>query len=289
MVPTKDRNQSGIFFKYKNEGLLFDCGEGIQRQFKTIDEKITKITKIFISHWHGDHVLGIPGLLQSLNSSLYEQDDVSVEIYGPQGTEKAIKTLLDCFTFDRTISLVVKDFNEGVIFQNTDFFIEVYALEHSIPTFGFRFVEKDRRRVDLEKTKKYCLPEGPLLGKLQQGETITFNKKKIKPEDVTYLVPGKKIAYISDTSLCKNCLKLAQDVDALIIEATYHSRDEEKAEKYKHLTALQAAMIAQQSNAGRLLLTHFSQRYKTVGDLEQEAKDVFPDTVAAYDFLRIKI
>lgn len=291
MVPTKERNQTGIFLLYNGEGLLFDCGEGIQRQLKLAEERLTKVTRIFISHWHGDHVLGLPGLIQSLNSSKYEQEHPHLDVYGPKGTKKLLQTVLSCFTFDQKITLEVHEFKPqgSVVCTTDDFVIHAYLLEHSIPTYGFTFQEHDRRKIDLAKVKKLGLPEGPLLGELQRGKAVVVNKKKIQPDDVSSVVVGNKVGYIADTSFCKNCLTLAQDCDLLIAEATYHSDDEEKAERYQHLTAKQTAHLAQQANVGKLIITHFSQRYKTVTALEEEARDIFPETVAAYDFMRIKM
>ena len=289
MVPTKDRNQTAILLKYKDEGLLFDCGEGTQRQLKIVKEKITKITKIFISHWHGDHVLGLPGLIQTLNSSKFEDEKLKLEVYGPKGIQKDLTTLINCFEFDKKITINIHEIEEGIILDKADFKVECYKLDHTIPAFGFKFTEKDKRRVNMAKAKKFGLESGPNLGKLQQGKTITHKNTTITPDDVTYIVKGKKFGYIADTTTCNNCLKIADECDLLISECTYHSKEEEKAEQYKHLTAEQVASIANKANAKKLILTHFSQRYKTVETLENEARITFPETQAAFDGMRIKI
>lgn len=290
MVPTKERNHSGILLKYKGENLLFDCGEGIQRQFRIADEKITKITRIFLSHWHGDHVLGIPGLLQSLNSSKYEHEEIKLKIYGPKGTKEKIETLSKLFEGEQRIELNVEEITkEGKIMGTDEFEMYAYALDHTLPCFGFQWKEKSRRRINVTAAKKLGLKEGPELGKLQQGKTITLNGKKIKPEEATYLVEGKTIGYIPDTAACAACMKIAEDCNILICESTYHSDEEEKAELYKHMTARQAATIASQANVEKLILTHFSQRYKSVEELEKEAKDIFLNTVAAYDFMKVEV
>ncbi len=285
MVPTKERNHPGFLLDYKTHGILFDCGEGIQRQFKIAKIKPTKVNKILISHWHGDHVLGLPGILSTLSSSNYEG---TIELYGPKGTKNHYEYMLKAFTNKIEMNIKIIEVSNGIIFENDDFFLESYELEHGTPTVGFRFIEKDRLRINTAKAKKIGLTEGPLMGQLQKGENITFNGEEINYKDITYIVEGKKISYISDTIFCKNTLKIAKDADILICESTYHSDQENKAEEYNHLTSFQAATIASKSNVQKLVLTHFSQRYKNIDEILKDAKQIFSDTVCAYDFMTIK-
>lgn len=284
MVPTKERNPSSILISYGSEGILVDCGEGTQRQMKITGIKLTKITKILISHWHGDHVLGLPGLIQSLGASDY---DKTLRIYGPKGTKKYMKALTKTFLFDRKVKMDINEVNKGKFFENKDFILEVLPLEHGISTLGFNFIEKDKRKINLKKIKKIGIPEGPLLGKLQDGKTITWKNKKIKPEQTTYLEKGKKITIIMDTQPCNSCHKLAKSADLLICEATYSSKLEDKSEEYNHMTAKQAAQIANNANVKKLILTHFSARYKNTQEIEEDARDVFDDVVCAEDFMKI--
>lgn len=286
MVPTKDRNQIAVFLSYGSEGILFDCGEGTQRQFKIAGISLTRVTKILISHWHGDHVLGLPGLIQTLSSTDYSN---TLEIYGPPGTKKRMENMLEAFVFDKRLSFAVKEVKSGIFFENNEFQLEARPLEHGIETLGFRFVEKDKRRIDMKKAKKFGIPSGPLLGKLQQGKTIEFNGKIIAPEEVTFVEDGKKVAYITDTVLCDNCYKVANDADILISEATYSSKLVGKSEEYGHMTAKQAAQIANKSNAKQLVLMHFSARYKNTQELEEDARDIFDNVICAKDFMRIDL
>ncbi len=286
MVPTKERNHSSVLLSYKSEGILFDCGEGTQRQLKIAGIKPTKVTKIMISHWHGDHVLGIPGLLQTLGASEYTR---TLEIYGPKGTKKHIKSMFEAFVFDRPFDLKVEEIEKGIIFENKDFVLEALPLKHGIATLGFTFVEKDRRRINVPAVKKIGIPEGPLLGKLQRGETITFKGKKISPEKATTVVEGKKIAFISDTTPCTNCYKLAENADLLVCESAFASNLQDKADQYKHMTAKEAALVASRSNVGKLILTHFSARYKEVTELQEDAKQVFQNVQCANDFMKVKL
>jgi len=286
MVPTKERNHSAIFLSYKNEGILMDCGEGTQRQLKIAGISPTKITKIFISHWDGDHILGIPGLLQTLSSSGYGG---ILEVYGPRNTKKFMKNIFKAFYFDNRLKLSVNETKQGKFFENKDFILEAFNLEHKIPTLGINFIEKDRRKINLSYTKKLKIPEGHLLGKLQKNKPINWGDRIIKPEDATYVIKGKKVTYISDTSYCKNCIKFSKDADVLICDATYSSELEEKAKEYMHMTAKQAAQIANLANVRKLILTHFSQRYKTTNGLLEDAKNNFKDVVCAYDFMKVKL
>ena len=170
-----------------------------------------------------------------------------------------------------------------------DFYIECQPLDHSVPCIGFRFVEKDKRKMDLERVKKLGIPTGPLLGELQAGKTITLKGKKISADDVTDIKEGKVVAFVEDTALNSNCVKLAKDADILVCEATYADELEEKAAAYKHLTAKQAAMIANEANAKKLILTHFSSRYKDVDQIKEDATGLFNNTLCAFDFMKASL
>ena len=289
MVPTKERNHSSLLVSYKSEGFLVDCGEGTQRQFKITGLPLTKVTKILISHWHGDHVLGLPGLLQTLNSSTTGH---RIQVFGPKGTKEQFSLMQKAFLMEgseRGLSLEVNDVNDGVFFENDDFFLEARKLQHSVPCLGYSIVEKDRVHVNIEAARKLGLPEGPMLGKLQKGGSVVWKGKSIKPEDVTYVTKGKKVTVIMDTELCQGAVDLARDADLLVCEATYANELEEKAREYKHLTAGQAASIANRAGAARLVLTHFSQRYKTSAKAEEDARGTFDNVVCAKDFMKIKV
>lgn len=286
MLPTEDRNPPSILLTYKNENILIDCGEGTQRQLRKAKISPTKITKLLITHFHGDHILGIPGLLQTLGASNYEN---TLEIYGLEGTKKYLKNLLSGFIFKENISLDIKEISSGILIKNKDFSISASNLEHSSPVLGFSFQEADKRKINLSYTKKFGLTKHPLLGQLQRGRDIVYKGSKITVDNSTILVKGKKITFISDTSYCNNAIKLAKDSDLLISEATFASDLKEKAHNYKHLTAEDAALIAKNSNSKSLILTHLSQRYKDPNLLLQEAKKIFKNTKIAEDFLEIKL
>ncbi len=286
MVPTKERNQNGILISYGCEGILVDCGEGMQRQLKIAGVSLAKVTKILISHWHGDHVLGLPGLIQSMSATGYER---TLKIYGPKGTKKYMRKMFDVFLFDRRLDIKVYEVKKGKFFENDDFILEAGPLEHNIETLGYNIIEKDKRKINLKFTKKIGIPEGPLLGKLQDGKNIVWKGKKIDVNKATNVVKGKKITIISDTVPCKEADILAKDSDLLICEATYASNLEDKSLEYGHMTAKQAAELANRSNTKKLILTHFSARYKNSHELEEDARDYFDRVLCAKDFMKLNI
>ncbi len=286
MVPTKERNHAGAFVAFGNEGILLDCGEGIQRQLRNAGISLTKVTIILISHWHGDHVLGLPGLIQSLASM---ESSRKLRIFGPRGTKKRFGLIKKAFVFEEKAEVEIHDVSKRIFFETNDFKIESLPLEHSTACIGFSIIQKGKRRMNMEAVSKIGLAEGPALGKLQEGKSVKVNGKTIRPDDVSYLEKGKKITYITDTGICNNAVELAENADLLVCESTYADDLEEKAEKYKHLTARQAGMIANKADVKNLVLTHFSQRYKTVEQIEEDAKTVFSNVRCAFDYLKIRV
>ena len=288
MQPTKTRNHSGILLQYRAENVLMDCGEGIQRQMRIAGIKLAKITRLLISHWHGDHVFGISGLLSSMGIDAADDHGKKLYIYGPKGTKKYLKHLVQSFAGRSLIPFEVQEIKKGVIYKNDDFKIEAHLLKHSTPCFGYSFIEHNKRKIQEAKVLKLGL-HGPIIGELQQGKTIIFDGRKIKPEEVSYVLPGKKVSYIADTVPCDGANNLAQDADLLISEGTHLEDIKEKAGKYMHLTVKEAALIASENNAKKLVITHLSQRYKTPTEALEEARIYFPNSVVAEDFMKIRI
>ena len=290
MVPTKERNVTSMFLKYKNEGILLDCGEGTQRQMNLAGINRNSVTKILVSHWHGDHVVGIVGLIQTMAN---KEKNPKIDLYGPKGTAEHVKHMMKMVIFDVQIQLNVHELipkNDDLLtaLETEDYIIECAALDHKVPCIGYRFTEKDKLNINTAKLRKLGVNDGPHLRKLKDGKTIKYKGKEVKSEDVTYVVHGKTIAYIADTAACANAVMLARDADLMISEASYDNKLQEKADEYKHLTARDAAMMANQADVKKLVLTHFSQRYKTVDDIETDARTIFPDAICAYDFMKIK-
>jgi len=278
-IPTRKRNHTAILLNYKAENILLDCGEGTQRQFRLAGLSPSKLDKIFLTHWHGDHVLGLPGLFQTLSNSDYKK---TIEIYGPKGTSAYIKELKNLFNLK--IKTEEKEVETKVL-ETKEFKIESAPMSHGTPTLAYSFIIKDKLRLDKQKIKKLNLPNSPLLGKLQEGKDITIKGKRIKSSQVTYLEKGRKVAFILDTSQNANTVKIAKNSDLLICESSFSKEESALAKKYKHLTAEQAAMIAKKSNSKKLILTHISQRYEHNPDIIlSEAKSVFRNVSIAKDF-----
>ena len=289
MVPTKERNPLSVFLSYKNDGILFDCAEGTQRQMDIAGISRVKVKKILISHWHGDHVAGLIGLFQTIGN---QAENPVIELYGPKGTKIYIKNVLSSCSLDFKIDLKVKELNPKKIekfFETDDYALYCTKLEHSIQCLGYSFVEKDKRNIDVSFLKKNKIKAGPYLENLKEGKDITYEGKKIKFKEATYLVPGKKISYVIDTVFTQNAVNLAKNSDLLICESSYLSNLKEKAEKNKHMTAQEAGQIASQADVKQLIITHYSARYKQVDELLEEAKTIFPNTKAAFDLMKIKL
>ena len=291
MVPTKQRNVAGVFLKYKNEGILIDCGEGTQRQMNITGIKRTSVTKILVSHWHGDHVSGIVGLIQTVGNDDFEP---VLDIYGPKGTKFHMEHLMKSCIFDTKVELRIHELDpkkrEVLRFiDNDDFALECAALDHNVPCIGFSFIEKDRLNIDTVKQKKLGMKDGPHLRKLKDGKNIEYEGKEINFEDVTYLVEGKKITIIADTALCDECILLAKEANLLVSESAFSSKLQEKAEEKKHMSGKDAAMVANQANAEQLILTHFSQRYKNTLEVEEDARTYFDNVLCAEDFMKINL
>ncbi len=283
MAPTKSRNVSSILLNYKSDAILIDCGEGTQRQIKVAKLKPNKISKVLITHWHGDHVLGLGGLIRTLGSNAYSKD---LEIYGPKGSKKYFKNLMNSCIFHEKITTKVKELKKGIFFENDKYKLECISLKHSSPCLGFSFTEKDKRKIKVNYTKKFGLTQHPLLGDLQKGKDITYEGKKIKVKDATELIKGKKITFIIDTTECKEAITLAKDSDLLICEASFIEKEKDQAKKSKHLTVKQAVNIAKKAKVKELILTHVSQRYKTDKELLKEAN--FKKVKVAKDFMKIE-
>ncbi|MEM0465474.1 MAG: ribonuclease Z [Candidatus Pacearchaeota archaeon] len=289
-IPTKTRNHISNLINYKDENILIDCGEGTQRQFRKANLNPCKITRLLITHFHGDHIFGLQGLFQTLALNDYRK---TLYIYGPKGTNNFIKKTFSTYINTKRINYKIEEVN-GTFFENKDFKLSAISLEHDAPTNGYAFIEKDKIRIDKEKLKKLNLNKrNPELAKLAKGKDIIIDGKKIKAKELIYLQKGKKISFIFDTRLCKNAKKLAKDSDLAIIEASFLHESEngnELAKEYKHLTAKQAAEIAKLNNVKKLVLTHISQRYENKENLLlEEAKRIFQNTIIAEDLMKIEV
>ena len=295
MVPTKERNVQAFYLEHLGEGLLFDCGEGTQRQMNIAKLNRNKIRKILITHWHGDHVAGLIGLLQTVGHQLgvqedeYEKEKTELHLYGPKGTKQHMHHLQRSVIYEQgKINIHVHELPMELhkFFENDEYELWCAPLKHGVPCLGYSFIQKDKRKIDMVRAEKLGLKPGRNIGLLQQGKTILHEDKEITPDMISTIEPGKKFTLIADTRRCNEAVMLAEKADLVVIEATFSKEHEEKAHDFKHLTAEQAAGIAQQAGADRLILTHFSQRYKDLNDHLEEARTLHNNTELAFDFMK---
>lgn len=278
--------------EYEGEMLLFDCGEHTQLQIKKMKLALGKFRKIFISHWHGDHVLGLPGLLMTLANT---QGIEEVEIHGPKGTSDYLHHMRKSMIFDSKLSLKIfehepKEREILTVDESPEYCIKCVKLNHSVPCIAYSFEQKDVRNIDKDKAKLLGLEQSPLLARSKLGLDIELEGKRIPSEDLTYVKKGKKICFVFDTRPCLGIDLLVKNADYLIMEATYiFDQHADKAQEYDHMSAKETAEIALRNNVQNLVITHFSQRYKDTKDIEAEAKEIFEKTCAAYDLMSLPL
>lgn len=286
-VPTLERNHPSIALRAFAEVMLFDCGEGTQRQL--IEAKISpmKITKIFISHFHGDHILGLGGLIQSLGFRGREKD---LDIYGPKGLHKIINAISNFGYFQINYNLNIHEIDDGTIIETEEYVVECAKVEHNIPSYAYSIREKKKPLFLRKKAEELGIPPGPLYGKLHKGEEVEFEGRIIKPEQVLgEAKKGKKISYSGDTRPCEEMIRLARDSDILIHESTYEAEDHQRAVDNAHSTSVEAAEIAREANVNELVLTHISTRYTSDENILSEAQKVFKNTKVAKDYMKIDL
>ena len=278
-IPSSTRNHTSVLLSFNKENILFDCGEGTQRQFRKAKLNPCKITKILISHWHGDHVLGLPGLLSTLALSGYNR---KLEIYGPKGIKKKIDDMLKLYKFHFEYGLIVKELKSGIFFENKDFLLEAEEMEHSISCLAYSFIEKGHIRIKPEKVKE--LGSGPHLRNLKEGKDIVIEGKKIKSKDCIYKENDRKISFVMDTKLNKKIVPFVKGADLFISEGTYSSNLEKEAREHLHLTVGQVAEVAKKAKVKKLIITHVSSRYlKNMKALLDEAKKIFKESYLPRD------
>lgn len=293
-VPAKLRNVTSIALKLLEERgaiWLFDCGEATQHQILHTSIKPRRIEKIFITHLHGDHIYGLPGLLSSRS---FQGGESLVTVYGPAGIREFIEVSLKISKSYLKYPIEIVEIEDGVIFEDDQFIVEARLLEHGIPSYGYRVVERDRPGTLLaDKLAAAGVKPGPDYKKIKNGEEVVLeNGKVINPDE--FVGPpqkGRIVTVLGDTRVCQNAVLLAKDADLLIHEATFSEDEEVLAHEYFHSTTLQAADTAVKARAKKLCLTHISSRYDR-NDwklLEEEAGKVFANTVISEDFMEIGI
>jgi ribonuclease Z len=292
-VPSKERNVTSVALRMLPERgaiWLFDCGEATQQQILSTPIKLSKVEKIFITHLHGDHIYGLPGLLASRS---FQEDETLLTIYGPKGIRLFIETALSVSGTHLRYPLEIVEIEAGTIFEDKHVAVQAATLQHGVPSFGYRIAEHDRPgSLDAERLKAEGIPSGPLYRHLKNGETVELADGRIIDGN-DYIgppKPGKKVTILGDTRPCEAAVTLAEHANVLVHEATFMKEDEEKAHRYFHSTTIDAAEKARTAKADALILTHISSRY--IGEEEnflKEARSVFPNTFLAKDFWTIDI
>ncbi|MGE7660978.1 ribonuclease Z [Peribacillus sp. NPDC097197] len=293
-VPAKARNVTAIALQLLEERgkvWLFDCGEATQHQILKTAVKPRKIEKIFITHLHGDHIFGLPGLLSSRS---FQGGVEKLTVYGPKGIDAYITTSLQVSASHLKYPLEIIEIEEGVIFEDDQFTVTALELDHGIYSVGYRIVEKDRQgSLLVDQLRKQGVPPGPLYKALKNGESVRLEDgRTINGKDyLSAPQKGRIITILGDTRVCDNALVLADSADYLIHEATFSAEETELATAYFHSTTIQAAETAKKAGVKHLVLTHISSRY-TLEDaerLKEESSAILSNTTMAEDLLSIKI
>ena len=314
-IPVRERNLSSTALKYKNELLLFDCGEDLQRNLIEAGLKLNKPLKILISHFHGDHIIGLPGLL--FRFGLISRT-APLTIFGPRNLflylfvhrkvlglkanyplriveiDNDNKKLIIFETLDSDIPSEEKLLEDNVIFESDKYTLKYIEVDHSVLTFAYSFVEKPRYgKFKPERANELGIPESRLWKKLQEGEIIEFEGRKIDPLKEGIVGPkrrGRKVTYSGDTVPCENLIELGKNSDLLIHESTFSKELSDIALEKKHSTSVDAAIDAKKMGAKQLILTHISSRYQEDAvKLLEEAKEIFPNTLLAIDLMKISL
>ena len=289
-APTRERSHNSHFLRWDEEGFLFDPGEGTQRQLTFADISACAVHRIFITHFHGDHCLGLPGLLQrlSLNGCGHP-----IDVYYPEDGKEYFERLRSASAYHSQAEIIPHPVSAATaqlveLWRSNAWVLYAHALEHSVPTIGYRIEELPRRHFVPSKLESAGI-SGPAVGDLARHGSVRVNGKVISLEEMTVVQPGSVVAFVMDTRPCAGAVALARGADLLVMEATYASEDEALAAAYYHSTARGAAGTARAAGARLLALTHFSARYADTATHLAEARALFPDTITLQDFDRVPI
>jgi len=300
-VPTRARNVSAVALRLaqRSELWLFDCGEGTQHQFLRSDLRLSQLRRIFITHMHGDHVFGLPGLLASLGLS---GSSGGVDLYGPDPLESYLEGVLRTSSTRIGYPLDVHRVRNAaeadrLVFEDSDLTVRATPLHHRVPAYAYRVEEKPKPgRFDITKAREMEIPPGPVYAALKRGETVTLQDGR-RIDGRTLCGPqraGASIVYCTDTVFCEAAVSLARGADLLIHESTFSHSEADMAFQRQHSTSTMAAQTAAEAGVSQLVLTHLSPRYApgnavTADDLLAEARAIFPNTILAKDFLRLDV
>lgn len=288
-IPSKTRNHPAIVLEHfgeEKDTLLFDCGEGAQKQLMLSGISFMDIDKIFISHWHADHFAGLIPLIQTMN---LEKRTKKLKIYGPEA-ERFVSDIIDLGYFGlrfpvTAINVPFEGEDITLVDEEEEYQVFSTPVYHTVPSVAYLFKEKDRWSIDLKKLKELGVKRGFWLKKLKKLGEAEFKGKKVKIEQVANIKSGLKVVYSGDTKPCENIMKISKDANLLIHDGTFLEEEESKG----HADVKQAAKIAKKAGVVQLILTHISRRYIDAKEIESEAKKIFENTKVAHDFMKVKL
>lgn len=280
--PTRFRNHGAYLVRWNDEGLLFDPGEGTQRQFIYANVAPTVVSRIFISHFHGDHCLGLGSILMRLN---LDKVPHIIHCYYPANGKKYFDRLRYGTMYHENIQVVEHPVSKaGIVEDDGRFKIEAIFLEHGVENIGWRITEPNTRKFNREKLQEYGV-FGPMVTEMQEKGELLINNRLVTLDDVSRIRQGDALAVVIDTRLCPQAVQIAKGARVLLCESTYLEEHRDLAKEHYHLTAKQAAGIAKEAGVKQLILTHFSARYQNLKCFEVEARAVFDNSYAAEDLL----
>ena len=286
--PTVGRNVSGLAVQREGDLMLFDCGEGTQRQMMRYATGFN-VGAVFVTHMHADHFLGVTGLLRTLG---LQGRDEPLELYGPPGSRAVLQTLVSLGVERIPFEVPIRELAPGDAVHRGGYRIVAFQADHGMNAVGYALVENDRLgRFDVERARALGVPEGPLFGRLHRGETVQVDGRAVQPSDVVGAArPGRRVVYTGDTRPCRAITEVAREADLLVHDCTFAEEEAERARETFHATAVGAARCALDAGARRLVLTHISARYADSPRLlEEEAEAVFPGARVAQDGLVLEI
>lgn len=300
-IPTKKRNHPSIYLRYigkKESCILFDCGEGTQRQIFSSNLNFMRIDHIFITHWHADHFAGLLGIFETMS---LEKRKKPLFVYGPEA-ERHLKFLLNVGYGNKTFEIIAKDvplIKDYKICEEDEFIVLSTPVHHGIPSVAYAFVEKDRVKIDKSKISILGLPErGKIYEKLKKNGSLNYWGREIDLKEVSYIEKGKKIVYSGDTKICKNILDFLNDADLAILDCTYFNNDDKLNEKIEgrfHMSLSDIIKILDSTRA-KIVLTHISRRYQSYKEIKNVIDEKTKDNpkyqdriIVAKDFLKITI
>jgi ribonuclease Z len=281
-VPTARRGLSGLLVRRGGERMLVDCGEGTQRQLLRSNVGLVELPEMFLTHYHADHYLGLPGMLKTF---ALRGREVPLTVYGPPGLKELFRVLQRIFG-KLTYRVELVELRDGDVLDRGEYRVIAFGVAHGVIANGYAFAEVPRPgRFDLETARSLGVPEGPLFGRLQAGETVELpGGGEVRPDQVLGSPrPGRKVVLTGDTAPAATVLEVAREADVLVHEATFAEEERERADETLHSTAVGAAALAKAAEVRMLALTHLSNRYFGP-EIAREAREVFPKTVVPRDF-----